>query len=184
MARVDHLERERAVSDDESDLRRKVLAHEQILQVLIAHMAETQPKFLQRLKHTFADPMRHTRDEHDYIDTAAYAERFVREIVRMVDHGDLLAENRQVIGTESRQETTHGSTSSIKPSGTHVFDILNRNGVWVVSKDGGFYGQYYAESAARSAAESAVATIVKNGGLAALSPLEKENRSRIDLAAS
>ena len=68
---------------DDTDLQRRVLAHEQILQVLIAHMAESEPKFLDRLTAIFADPMRHTRSEHDYIDTAAYAERFIREVTRL-----------------------------------------------------------------------------------------------------
>jgi len=31
---------------ENTDLERRVLAHEQILQVLIAHMAEAEPKFL------------------------------------------------------------------------------------------------------------------------------------------
>jgi hypothetical protein len=34
---------------ENTDLERRVLAHEQILQVLIAHMAEAEPKFLDRL---------------------------------------------------------------------------------------------------------------------------------------
>jgi hypothetical protein len=34
---------------ENTDLERRVLAHEQILQALIAHMAETEPKFLDRL---------------------------------------------------------------------------------------------------------------------------------------
>jgi hypothetical protein len=39
-----------------TDLERRVLAHEQILQVLIAHMAEAEPKFLNRLKQIFTKP--------------------------------------------------------------------------------------------------------------------------------
>lgn len=67
----------------DADLQRKVLAHEQILQVLISHMAETEPKFLERLSAVFADPARQGRSEHSYVDTAAYAERFIREVVRL-----------------------------------------------------------------------------------------------------
>jgi hypothetical protein len=39
--------------DENTDLERRVLAHEQILQVLIAHMAEGEPKFLDRLQQIF-----------------------------------------------------------------------------------------------------------------------------------
>jgi hypothetical protein len=35
------------------EIRIRVLAHEQILQVLIAHMAEAEPKFLDRLQQIF-----------------------------------------------------------------------------------------------------------------------------------
>ena len=38
---------------ENTDLERRVLAHERILQVLIAHMAESEPKFLDRLKAIF-----------------------------------------------------------------------------------------------------------------------------------
>ena len=38
---------------ENTDLERRVLAHEQILQVLIAHMAEAEPKFLDRLQQIF-----------------------------------------------------------------------------------------------------------------------------------
>jgi hypothetical protein len=38
---------------ENTDLERRALAHEQILQVLIAHMAEVAPKFLDRLQQIF-----------------------------------------------------------------------------------------------------------------------------------
>jgi hypothetical protein len=38
---------------ENTDLERRVLAHEQILQVLIAHMSEAEPKFLDRLQQIF-----------------------------------------------------------------------------------------------------------------------------------
>jgi len=35
---------------ENTDLERRVLAHERILQILIVHMAESEPKFLDRLR--------------------------------------------------------------------------------------------------------------------------------------
>jgi hypothetical protein len=70
-------------SAENTDLERRVLAHERILQSLIAHMAETEPKFVDRLVSTFSEPMQFARREHDYTDTDSYAERFVREIIRL-----------------------------------------------------------------------------------------------------
>ena len=41
---------------ENTDLEGRVLAHERILQVLIAHMAEAEPKFLDRLQQVFTKP--------------------------------------------------------------------------------------------------------------------------------
>ena len=68
---------------ENTDLERRVLAHEQILQVLIAHMAEAEPKFLDRLKQIFTKHHTLGSDEQDYTDTAAYAEQFIQQVVRL-----------------------------------------------------------------------------------------------------
>ena len=69
---------------ENTDLERRVLAHEQILQVLIAHMAEAEPKFLDRLQQIFTK--HHTLgDEQDYTGTAAFAEQFIRHVIRLRD---------------------------------------------------------------------------------------------------
>ena len=67
---------------ENTDLERRVLAHERILKVLIGHMAETEPKFLARLKEQFTNQQQHGAHEQDYTDTDAYAERFVHDVVR------------------------------------------------------------------------------------------------------
>jgi hypothetical protein len=61
------------------------LAHEQILQVLIAHVAEAEPKFLDRLQQIFTRHHTLGADEQDYTDTAAYAEQFIQQVVRLRD---------------------------------------------------------------------------------------------------
>ena len=70
---------------ENTDLERRVLAHEQILQVLIAHMAEAEPKFLDRLQQIFTKHHTLGADEQDYTDTAAYAEQFIQHVVRLRD---------------------------------------------------------------------------------------------------
>jgi hypothetical protein len=70
------------MSIENTDLERRVLAHEQILQVLIAHMAEAEPKFLDRLKEVFTQHHTLGANEQDYTDTAAYAEQFIRQVAR------------------------------------------------------------------------------------------------------
>jgi hypothetical protein len=72
---------------ENTDLERRVLAHEQILQVLIAHMAEAEPKFLDQLQQIFTKHHTLGADEHDYIGTAAYAEQFIQQVARLRDKG-------------------------------------------------------------------------------------------------
>jgi hypothetical protein len=72
---------------ENTDLEQRVLAHEQILQVLIAHMAEAEPKFLDRLQQIFTRHHTLGADEQDYTDTAAYAEQFIHQVARLRDKG-------------------------------------------------------------------------------------------------
>jgi len=68
---------------ENTDLERRVLAHEWILQILIAHMSEAEPKFLERLQQTFIEKLHPGAAEHDYTDTLEYAHRFIDQVVRL-----------------------------------------------------------------------------------------------------
>ncbi|MBB4095281.1 hypothetical protein HGG72_16860 [Ochrobactrum pecoris] len=61
------------MANDTTALERKVLAHEQILQVLIGHLAETEPNFLDRLKAVFTRHHGLDSNEQNYFNTAQYA---------------------------------------------------------------------------------------------------------------
>jgi len=74
------------MSAENTDLERRVLAHEQILQILIAHMAEAQPEIMIRLRAVFSGHRGLGADEQDYTDTAGYAEQFIHEITRVGRH--------------------------------------------------------------------------------------------------
>lgn len=65
---------------ENTDLERRVLAHERILQVLIGHMAENEPKFLDRLKALFTRHHTLGADEQEHFSTDQYAEQFIRQI--------------------------------------------------------------------------------------------------------
>jgi hypothetical protein len=69
---------------EDTDLERRVLAHERILQALIAHIAEGEPKFIDRLSAVFSETTQMDRCEHDYTDTHAYADQFVQEVLRLI----------------------------------------------------------------------------------------------------
>lgn len=68
-----------------TDLERRVLAHERILQSLIAYMARTEPRFIDHLRERFVEPMRMATHEHDHRETDDYAEEFIRAVMRLGD---------------------------------------------------------------------------------------------------
>ena len=153
---------------ENTDLERRVLAHEQILQALIVHMAETEPEFITRLNRAFNNPDHLSRREHDYTDTAKHAEQFVREVIRL--------------GAESGKSTV---PAGLPPSPPHrasaaehvgeqhgvvptVFLVAHQPGRWTVTRDGQFYGHYFAGKPALDAAQAAICAIVANGGSAVM----------------
>ena len=137
-----------------TDLERRVLAHERILQALIAHITETEPKFLARLSERFSEPMQMVRREHDYTDTDPYAEDFIRAVVslgaepagkavppvkseyRRAQTADLPLAEKQLIGSPTR------------------IRIRENGGIWQVTVDGRFYGQYMKEEHALAVARN------------------------------
>lgn len=151
-----------AIRSESMKLEGRVLAHEQILQALIAHMTETEPRFLERLTQTFCVPMQMALREHDYTDTESYAEEFIRTVIR-------LGERRARKSPETvrahpldhiaSSDNTGDSPSSITPS---RFQISNASGVWRVTKDGHFYGNYFEERHALEAVEGARSDIAQS----------------------
>lgn len=60
---------------------------------------------------------------------------------------------------------SHGPVER-KPDPETVFLIAPNAGVWTVTKDGAFYGDYLKEEHAQASAQCAVAAILANGGAA------------------
>ncbi|WP_225772058.1 hypothetical protein [Inquilinus sp. Marseille-Q2685] len=153
---------------ENTDLERRVLAHEQILQALIAHMAETEPEFINRLNRAFNNPDHLSRREHDYTDTAQYAEQFVREVIRLGEGaGKPAVPAKQPAGPLLRASTVEhdGEQHGIVPT---VFLVAHQAGRWTVTRDGQFYGHYFAGKPAQDAAQAAIRAIIANGGSAVM----------------
>lgn len=70
---------------ENTDLERRVLAHERILQALIAHLAESQPMFLDRLRAVFSGHHTLGANEQDYTGTDQYADQFIRQIECLIE---------------------------------------------------------------------------------------------------
>ena len=147
------------MSIENTDLERRVLAHEQILQALMAQLAESEPDFLDRMHGRFAG-VRLGAHEHDYVETADYAEAFLHEVARLV---------------RIRRATASAPTSPVPvalspgPPAQYVDDLVvirsNRSGgVWHVTRNSKFFGDYISEAAAHKAAEDAALDIERLGG--------------------
>ncbi|AUQ57608.1 hypothetical protein PhaeoP30_00666 [Phaeobacter inhibens] len=144
-----------------TDLERRVLAHERVLQSLIAYMSHTEPRFVEHLKKRFVEPMAMVRHEHDHRDTDDYAEEFIRAVM-------LLRETRLPRAACSQEplksmhdlEETKASGHHYRPTAqAERVRVRARNGVWEVKVDGLFHGDYHDQGNALAAAALARLTL-------------------------
>jgi hypothetical protein len=146
---------------ENTDLERRVLAHEQILQALMAQLGEGQPRFLDRMNDRFSRARRGAY-EHDYVETADYAEAFLREVARLV---------RVTVATPPLGGSEADAADVPAPIAARCDDPVivrsSRNGgVWRVTRDGEFFGDYLSEAPARKAAADAAREIERRGSRA------------------
>jgi len=139
-----------------TDLERRVLAHERVLQALIAYMARTEPRFIDHLKERFVEPMRMGQHEHDFRDTADYAEEFIRAVMRLeAVRAPLCSEpkaaHQQTSAPTSKERSQTGGESPERETGARVCE---RNGIWSVTINDTFYGDYRRKEEALEAAAS------------------------------
>lgn len=153
-------ERAAAARPESTDLERRVLAHERILQALIAQMAESEQKFLARLTDTFCAPMAMTRSEHDYTDTESYAADFIRSVVSV---GEKTARNTSA-AARARPARKGAPPVAAREGGPPVepprIQMIHVNGIWRVTIDGRFYGDFTKEH------EAAASVAATRGGIA------------------
>ena len=162
---------------ENTDLERRVLAHEQILQVLIAHVAKSEPSLLARMRDVFIERQQQGVYEHDYTDTAGYAEQFIRGTI-VLGHASAgpvpsPAASPRPLGPNllAPAATPTPLGAPLKASRTDrraasVFQGSLSAGIWYVTKDGAFYGDYRHRKAALDAVNAAVRTIEASGGSA------------------
>ena len=156
---------------EDTDLERRVLANERILQALIAHMTEAEPKIVAHLGAIFSEPQHGPRREHDFTDTHAYADQFVRKVLQIVDRRGERVEAREATPSHLRAVEQHNgdaAADAFKGCAITRFEVKRRVGIWEVTRDGHFYGHYQEAQPAFDAAEAAALAIVANGGAADL----------------
>ncbi len=140
---------------DSTDLERRVLAHERILQSLIAYMSCSEPRFVEHLKTRFVDTNSMARREQDYRDVDDYAEEFMRAVINLGETSAL------PISSVTKTERASKHPRKLVLASVHMLppeteqdrvQVRERNGIWEVRVDGAFLGDYQKSEHARTAA--------------------------------
>ncbi|WP_259972798.1 hypothetical protein [Leisingera caerulea] len=137
-----------------TDLERRVLAHERILQSLIAYMSRTDPRFLDHLKKRFVEPMAMVRHEHDHRNADDYAEEFIRAVMALGETKlPKAASSRVLVKPLHKPEEKQTSAHPYRPTAeAERVRVRERNGIWEVKVDGVFHGDYHDKGNALAAA--------------------------------
>lgn len=137
-----------------TDLERRVLAHERVLQALIAYMSHTEPRFIEHLKKRFVEPMAMVRHEHDHRNADDYAEEFIRAVMVLGETQLPKAESsKDSVNVMHHQEKKEANWHPYRPTAeAERVRIRERNGIWEVKVDDVFHGDYHDKGRALAAA--------------------------------
>ncbi|WP_417829583.1 hypothetical protein [Thalassospira sp.] len=131
-------------------LERRVLAHERILQSLLAYMSRNDPRFVEYLQSRFVLPMSRVSHEHDYKETDEYAEDFIRAVMLLEAKGRSSSNKtkpNKSISVERRTATVPERApyaERIESSGrVDRVQLVKKNSIWEISVDGVFRGHYH-----------------------------------------
>lgn len=123
-----------------TDLERRVLAHERILQFLLAEMARGDAPLLDRLLVVFS-PQGRKAHQHDYTDAEDYAEAFIRQVAKLNE--EKAAQKLKVDYPPSHSMTPPREIQTEVP-----VVVEPRSGVWQVRRSTSHIGDYLDRSAA------------------------------------
>jgi hypothetical protein len=139
-------------SVETTDLERRVLAHERVLQALIAYMSRAEPRFVDHLRKRFVEPMNLARTEHDYRDSDDYAAEFIRAVM-LLGETTALRPPKPGMAEESSWITREKAPRlASSPSHHDRVQVTHKSGIWHVTLDGAFRGDYREEEHARATA--------------------------------
>ena len=141
-------------ASESTDLERRVLAHERILQALIAYMARTEPRFVDHLRERFVEPNKLTQREHDHRGTDDYAEEFIRAVMLLGEARAPIAKQPEMTVKQSVPPKSGGGQGFYvnRPTQRDWVQVNERNGIWEVRVDGKFRGDYQQKEHALAAA--------------------------------
>lgn len=169
------------MADQNTDLERRVLAHERILQFLIGELGHDDPPLLDRLALRFA-PQGRGADAHEHTDAEDYAEQFVREIRKLGEDrpapvpvrakkpdNDAVAVPLAALAKgapASSPAPPPAPAPAPAPAQVPVaVGVRKRSGVWEVRTNDGHHGDYRQRSDAIEAALTEVGTRIDAGNV-------------------
>jgi hypothetical protein len=132
-----------AQTPETTDLERPVLAHERILEAFIAYMSRTDPRFIDYLSEHLVEPISMAAHEHDHRETDDYTKQFVGAVI-------LLGQSEHPSQVEPCMRRAAAPLDP--PWRDERVRVSERSGVWTVTLDRDFMGNYRRESPARAAA--------------------------------
>jgi hypothetical protein len=153
------------MDDQATDIERRVAAHDQILQALIAYLVESDTKILEHMREALSQPVKIGPDA--FTDSAAYAARFVREVIRR-DVARFPAASPSPTALWDDLWPTSGEDQLLNENVPVRFEILQRDDMWEVLRNGKLCGGYISRKNALEAAHNAIHDIFCNGGSAEL----------------
>jgi hypothetical protein len=139
-----------------TDLERRVLAHERILQFLLAEMAAADASLTDRLLATFS-PQGRRAHQHDYTDAEDYAEAFMRQVLKLNEERAVLRPNIDETPSQT-MSPPHDAEERQVP-----VIVEPRSGVWQVRRSAGHLGDYLDRTAAVEAALNAAIAEIRSG---------------------
>ena len=131
-----------------TELERRVLAHERILQSLIAYMSRTEPRFLDHLRDRFVEPMKMARHEHNYREVDDFAEEFIRAIMLIGGTGKPARSAEHVLPLASAPAATRAQSCGPAKLPADRIQLKETGGIWRVTVDGAFWGDFHREEQA------------------------------------
>lgn len=143
-----------AAFPETTDLERQVLAHEKVLQVLIACIDRTEPRFIDHPRERFVEPMRVAQHEHDHRETHDHAEEVTRAVM-LLGQARTPRDKESTVTDEQRGSPKGRERESPfveRPAPIDRVQLRRRSGIWEVKVDGKFRGDDHQKEHALAAA--------------------------------
>ena len=143
-----------------ADLELKVLAHEQILQAMIAYIGETGPGLADYLAATFGVSTGIDESHQDRVDVATHAARLVRAVI---DAGASNSRTKVVLPAGDLPPE-RGQMNIVNENLLVRLEIHHAAELWEITRNGRLIGGYVSRLGAMEVALAAVNEIVGHGG--------------------